>query len=186
MAAAILATTALATGAVAGAGCDDTPAGPPETPASVPPTERAGIVNRAQDLVAVAPADLGYRLRSAPARSTLRAQTDHTRRTITLFLRRGDAVHRIAHDLAHEVGHAYDNRRMTSGQRAAYLARRGVAGAPWFVADGPSDLESGAGDFAEVFALCAAASPDFRSRLAPRPEVPCEELPIDARKLLSR
>ena len=44
-----------------------------------------------------------------------------------------------------------------------------------------SDYRSGAGDFAEVFALCHSVSPVFRSRLAPRPQDPCAVLPKSAR-----
>ncbi len=36
------------------------------------------------------------------------------------------------------------------------------------------------GDFAEVFAACHAASPEFRSRLAAPPDDPCGMLPRDA------
>jgi hypothetical protein len=187
VATAILASTIISTGLVAVSACDDAPATDQEVVAPVPSRDRADILRRAQQLVAVAPRELGYRLRSADARPIVRAQTDHVRRTITLFLRRGDAIHRVAHDMGHEVGHAYDERRMTATARTEYLARRGVPDAPWLPgADVASDLDSGAGDFAEVFALCAAASPDFRSTLAPRPEVPCDELPLDARRLISR
>jgi hypothetical protein len=90
-------------------------------------------------------------------------------------------AHRVAHDVAHEVGHAYDVSRMTARERRRYLRRRGVPRAPWWPGAG-SDDASGAGDFAEVFALCHAASPDFRSRLAPRPASPCSLLPRGARR----
>jgi hypothetical protein len=184
VAGAIMASTLLASGAVAVSGCDDAPTAAEEVVVSATPPQRADIERGAKALVAVSPEDLGYRVVTAPARPVVRAQTDHARRTVTLFLRRDDAINRVAHDLAHEVGHVYDATRMGSAERSAYLARRGVPDAPW-IGGGVSDLESGAGDFAEVFALCAAASPDFRSTLAPRPEVPCDELPIDARKLIS-
>lgn len=168
------------------AGCGDETA-PDPVPASVPASERADVVRRAQTLVALSPEDLGYRLRTAPARSQVRASIDHDSRTVTLYLRRGDAVHRVAHDLAHELGHAVDERSMTPATRARYLARRGAPDTAWYgPPDEPSDLTVGAGDFAEVFALCTAASPDFRSRVAPRPELPCEELPVEARKVLAR
>lgn len=86
----------------------------------------------------------------------------------------------IAHDIAHELGHAYDAVRLTDADREAYLTRRGVPGAPW-LPEGASDYAVGAGDFAEVFALCHAASPDFRGTLAARPDQACESLPVEAR-----
>jgi hypothetical protein len=185
MAGAILAGLTLAGAGLAACG-DESPTTERTTPASVPTAQRKDVARRAQALVAIEPRELGYELRLEGARDEIRARADLDARTITLFLRRGDPVDRVAHDLAHEIGHAYDDRRMTEAGRRDYLARRGVPDAPWLPGDEASDLDSGAGDFAEVFALCSAASPEFRSRLAPRPEVPCEELPIDARRVLTR
>jgi len=125
---------------------------------------------------------LGYRVGLAPRRDPgLRALTDTGARTITLYLARNDAPHLTAHDLAHELGHAWDAEHMTSVMRRAYLARRGAAGARWWPSARASDYAVGAGDFAEVFALCHAASPAFRSRLAPRPADACAALPKGAR-----
>ena len=125
---------------------------------------------------------LGYRLALAPRRDPeLRALTDTGTRTITLYLARNDAPHRTAHDLAHELGHAWDTEHMTPVSRRAYLARRDAEGKAWWPSQRASDYSVGAGDFAEVFALCHAASPEFRSRLAPRPANPCAVLPKGAR-----
>jgi hypothetical protein len=148
-----------------------------------PPTaaERA-LVRRAQALVDVRPEDLGYRLVVRGAAGEVRGQTDTQRRTIALFVDARDAPHRVAHDLAHELGHAYDASRMTPARRRAWLRARGAPDAPWSpVAGRASDYESGAGDFAEVFARCHAASPEFRSRLAPPPADACALLPAGAR-----
>jgi hypothetical protein len=154
-------------------------------PATLSPADAAAaraVVGRAQRLVSVTPAELGYTLRVAGPVAGLRGQTDTAARTITLFVSPHDAPHLVAHDLAHEIGHAFDARRLTGAQRAAYLHSRGVPGARWFPAGGVvSDYRSGAGDFAEVFALCHAASPVYRSRLAARPEDPCGVLPEQAR-----
>lgn len=185
-----LASAALAatSAGVAACGAPGSPSGATSVtaPHSAPAAARADIARRALRLVAVRPADVGYTLRLDGARDEIRAQTDTARRTITLFLRDGDPVNRVAHDLAHEIGHAVDATRLTDADRASYLAARGAPDARWYPAGGVSDLESGAGDFAEVFALCAAASQDFRSRLAPRPDDPCQELPSPARRILSR
>jgi hypothetical protein len=135
--------------------------------------ERDALLRRALSLVSLPHGKLGYRLVAAPPRAGVRAQIDRSSRTITVFVSPADALHRIAHDVAHELGHAYDDRRMTPALRRGYLRRRGVPGSAWWPGGRFSDLRSGAGDFAEVFALCHAPSPEFRSRLAPRPTDPC-------------
>ena len=127
------------------------------------------------------PRRFGYRIVLAPARRDMRGRIDPRARTITLFVDPRDATHRIAHDLAHELGHAYDLAHMTDADRAAYLRRRGAPGAAWWPSGERPDYAVGAGDFAETFALCHAASPEFRSRLAPQPADPCGMLPLDAR-----
>jgi hypothetical protein len=149
--------------AVALAGCGSEPS----RPAAAAPATAAdrALVARAQALVDVHPSDLGYRLVVRGAFGDVRGQTSTGRRTITLYVRAVDAPHRVAHDLAHEIGHAYDDRRMNAASRRAWLRARGAPGARWFP-DGDaaaSDYASGAGDFAEVFARCHAASPEFRS-----------------------
>ena len=152
---------------------------PPAAPAASAAQLRA-VADRAAALVAD-PRRFGYRLVLAPARQDMRGRIDPRARTITLFIDPRDATHRIAHDLAHELGHAYDLAHMTETDRAAYLRRRGAAGAAWWPSAESADYAVGAGDFAETFALCHAASPEFRSRLAPQPADPCGMLPADAR-----
>jgi hypothetical protein len=139
------------------------------------------VVARAQRLVTATPAELGYTLRVAGPVAGLRGQTDNAARTITLFVGPRDTANVVAHDLGHELGHAFDARRLTGAQRTAYLRARGAPAAPWFPGPQASDYRSGAGDFAEVFALCHASSPVYRSRLAARPRDPCGALPKDAR-----
>jgi hypothetical protein len=143
----------------------------------------AAALARAVALISFDPGTLGHRLRVGAARPGVRAQLDRETRTITLFARRSDPPHRWAHDLAHELGHAFDDLHMSDADRGDYLRRRGSPGADWAAGPGRSDYAVGAGDFAEVFALCHAASPDFRSRLAPRPADPCTLLPAAALRL---
>ena len=158
----------------------------PSHAAASPPAAAAGTAEarsagrRALALVA-RPDELGYELRFAPARADVRAQTDRRTRVITVFVRPDDAPHRTAHDIAHELGHAWDDRHGTASGRAAYLRLRGRPGARWWPAGAHADYATGAGDFAEVFARCHAASPDFRSRLAALPADACALLPADAR-----
>jgi hypothetical protein len=125
---------------------------------------------------------LGHRIALAPPRPGVRAERNAGTRTITLYLDPPDAPHRVAHDLAHELGHAWDARHLDDAGRRAYLRRRGASGAAWFPEPGTADYATGAGDFAEVFARCHAAGPEFRSRLAPAPADACAALPAGARE----
>jgi hypothetical protein len=179
-AAAGVAASALAFGALWPGG-DTAPAPRPQAlSASDRATVRA-VVDRAERLVTLTPAQLGYTLRVAGPAAGIRGQTDNATRTITLFVSPDDTPNVVAHDLGHELGHAFDVRVLTTAQRAAYLRARGAPGAPWFPGPRASDYRSGAGDFAEVFALCHASSPVYRSRLAARPADPCGALPKQAR-----
>jgi hypothetical protein len=92
---------------------------------------------------------------------------------ITVYVRTTDAPERVAHDIAHELGHAYDARFLHPRDHRAYLVLRRRPRAAWWPTAGGPDYASGAGDFAEVFALCHSPSPEFRSTLAPRPAAPC-------------
>ena len=185
----LLALLILALGVLA-AGCGATkqrikPATDLPATANVHPETRAAArradLRRALPLVRGSARALGYRIVLAPRTDPLlRALTDTDSRTITLYMAAGVAPHRTAHDLAHEIGHAFDAARLTQAQRRAYLARRGVPRAPWWPSNRRSDYSVGAGDFAEVYALCHAASPEFRSRLAPRPVDACAILPPEA------
>jgi hypothetical protein len=177
-----VAVSALVFSALWPAGGSPAPSAPqPQRLSAADAAAARAVVAQAQRLVSVTPAQVGYTLRVAGPVAGLRGQTDTAARTITLFVAPHDAPHVVAHDLAHEIGHAFDARAMTAAQRAAYLRARGAAGAPWFPGRTGSDYRSGAGDFAEVFALCHAASPVYRSRLAPRPADACRVLPPAAR-----
>ena len=156
------------------------PAVAPERLSRADAAAARSVVARARALVAVTPAQLGYRLRVAGPVAGLRGRTDMAARTITLYVAPGDAPGAVAHDLGHELGHAFDARRLTAAGRAAYLRARGVPAAPWWPGRSASDYRSGAGDFAEVFAMCHTASPEYRSRLAGRPQDPCAALPAAA------
>ena len=145
---------------------------PADTPA-VTLIDPSDIGPRAMALVS-APLPPGHALRFAEAGTdSPRAELDRDTRTITVFVRPGDPPHRIAHDIAHEIGHAHDLAELTDADRRAYLERRGAAGTPWWPEGAPSDYDTGAGDYAEVFARCHAASPEFRSLLAPAPRDAC-------------
>jgi hypothetical protein len=155
----------------------------PVRPAEDTPAAITG--RQALALVSFDPARLGYRIEFRPGRRDLRAQIDRPRRLITIFVSPGDAVHRLAHDVAHELGHAYDGTYLSPEARNSYLQARGRGTAPWwpgfqakdYTALALSDYGTGAGDFAEVFALCHSPSPEFRSTLAPQPPDACALIP---------
>lgn len=147
---------------------------PKQTPTAAPaagPAERA-LARRASALLDVAPGALGLTVGLTGPRDGIRATLDHARKRVTLHVGPGPA-HRVAHDLAHEFGHAVDLDQLDPAARRRWLMVRGVpAQTPWWP-DSRSDYATGAGDFAEVFAACHAASPEFRSRVAPAPADPC-------------
>jgi len=154
------------------------------TSAAESPAQAAG--ERALALVRFDWQQLGYRIRFAERRQDVRAQTDPAHRTITVFVTPSDVPHRLAHDIAHELGHAYDATYLSTQQRLAYLAARSRNGTNWwpglrsadYTGNAVTDYGSGAGDFAEVFALCHSPSPEFRSTLAARPPDPCALIPV--------
>ncbi|MBW3578847.1 MAG: hypothetical protein KY462_14125 [Actinobacteria bacterium] len=112
----------------------------------------------------------GFTIEFGPARTGLRALFHRVDRRIEVFVRRGDPVAQTAFDLAHEIGHAVDVTAGSPARRAAWLERRGAPeSTPWYGCSGCDDLSTGAGDFAEVFALWQLGDVDFRSRVAPPP-----------------
>jgi hypothetical protein len=158
---------------------------PARTPTAA--TAPARALRAAEALVGLDARRLGLTLALHDPRPGVAARLDHTTATVTLFASGAEAPHRLAHDLAHELGHAVDLDALAAADRRAYLARRGRPGATWWpAATTASDYATGAGDFAEVFALCHAASPVFRSRLAPRPVDACALLPPAASSYAAR
>jgi hypothetical protein len=156
----------------------------PAPAAAVPAIDQAGadaMADRASALVTSA-APRGWTVAFRPwADGSPRANADRDAQRITVFVRGDDVAHRVAHDLAHEIGHAWDHAVLSDADRRAYLDRRDRSDAQWWPGGAWSDYSSGAGDLAEVYARCHAASPDFRSRLAPVPANACDVLPMELR-----
>lgn len=89
-------------------------------------------------------------------------------RRMEVFVDDVDGPERVARVLAHELGHAVDVSMNSGDERREWLAEREVAaGTPWWPSAGRPDFETGAGDFAEVFAAWQVGEDDFKSRVNP-------------------
>jgi hypothetical protein len=175
-----------ATGAPTTTAEEPTTAAKPNTAAKPKTAPRAALTYTALGRRALALVTyrnrLGYRILFAPGRPGIRAKTDKAHRTITIYVRLTDTPQRIAHDIAHELGHAFDARYLGPRARHAYVVLRGRPYAAWLPRHAGSDYASAAGDFAEVFALCHAPSREFRSTFARKPAHPC----VLVRKVVER
>ncbi|NNF55821.1 MAG: hypothetical protein HKN03_15445 [Acidimicrobiales bacterium] len=87
---------------------------------------------------------------------------------IEIFVKESDDADRVARVLAHELGHAVDVTLNTGDERRAWLAERDADNqTAWWPTGGGADFETGAGDFAEVFASWQLGNDDFRSEVNP-------------------
>ena len=112
----------------------------------------------------------GWEIVFRPSRRGYLGLTFKKARRIEIYVRPERSVNGIAHDIAHEVGHAVDLTYNTPESRARYLALRNrPASLPWWTCSGCTDLQVGAGDFAETFAQWATTPYRFYSELG---EVP--------------
>ncbi len=75
----------------------------------------------------------------------------------------------LAHVVAHELGHAVDVSLNTGDDRNTWATARGIAGVQWWPGDGVTDFSTGAGDFAEAFAVWQIGPANHRSRAAGLP-----------------
>jgi hypothetical protein len=154
----------------------------PVTPA--PPSDVPGVVVAAgagsHELVAAALALLrfdwagrlpGWELRFHDARRGVRGLTHPDQRVIEIFLRKGDSPQRVAHVVAHELGHAVDLTLLSALERDLWRQGRGYGpGTVWYPsADGQSDFATGAGDFAEAFAWLHGPGGQWSGELGPPP-----------------
>jgi hypothetical protein len=119
----------------------------------------------------------GWTIRFLPARKGFLAMTFREDRRIDVYVRLDRSVGGIAHDIAHELGHAIDvtylndpTRDDVPKPRTSILRIRNLkADTPWWACDACTDLETGAGDFAETFALLYAPRFKFYSELGSEP-----------------
>lgn len=111
----------------------------------------------------------GWTVSFRPARPGLLGMTLVKQRRVEIYVRMDRPIEGIAHDIAHEFGHVTDVMLNNDDQRQAFLDLRDRSDSPWWTCDGCGDLQVGAGDFAEVFALWAAPPFRFYSEVAPKP-----------------
>lgn len=83
--------------------------------------------------------------------------TNSVHRRIVVHVAPEQSPREVAEVLMHEVGHAIDLDRLDDGQRAVWLAMRGIDG-PWWTESGAEDFHVGAGDFAEAVAAVTIGS----------------------------
>jgi hypothetical protein len=119
----------------------------------------------------------GWTISFLPGRQRLLGLTLVGERRIEVYIRKDRSVEGVAHDIAHELGHAADVTYNNEKSRARYLKERGLpADTPWWACNSCRDLEVGAGDFAEVFAHLVAPRFAFYSKLKPAPDARVSEI----------
>ena len=127
---------------------------------------------QAMALLRIRPQDAfpGWTVSFRKARSGLLGVTLVQERRVEIYVRLNRPITGTAHDLAHELGHVTDVTYNDDQLRAHYLALRNrPLTTPWWTCSGCGDMQVGAGDFAETFAMWAAPRFRFYSELAPVP-----------------
>lgn len=113
----------------------------------------------------------GWRIVFLPPRKGYLALTYRTERRIEVYVRSDRSDEGLAHDIAHELGHAVDVTFNDDASRAQFLRLRTLDPATgWWACNSCGDLQTGAGDFAETFALYAAPRFRFYSELGDVPD----------------
>ncbi len=108
----------------------------------------------------------GWTITFLEPRGTASGYTWSAEQRIEVFVRGSDGSDRVARVLAHELGHAIDVTLNSPDDRRDWLTERGMEqDTAWWPGSGRPDFETGAGDFAEVFAASQVGEEDFRSKL---------------------
>lgn len=112
----------------------------------------------------------GWTIAFLPAKDGLLGLTRVPERRVEIFVRQSRPVAGIAHDLAHELGHVTDVVYGSGQTRETYRSIRQLpTNTPWWTCNSCRDMQVGAGDFAETFALLVAPKYRFYSEVAPIP-----------------
>lgn len=104
------------------------------------------------------------------ARDGIRALTFPAERRIEIFVRSSDTTATLHRVFAHELGHVIDVELNSDEDRERWLETRGIArDAPWWPSATSPDFHTGAGDFAEAFAVWETGV-SSRSTIAGQPD----------------
>ena len=96
----------------------------------------------------------GWKIEFLAGRSGLLGGTWTYEKRIEIYVRNGQEAEEVAFTLAHEIGHAVDVTYLSDSERDAWRSARVIdSSVPWWVASGATDFASGAGDWAESFAV---------------------------------
>lgn len=127
-----------------------TGARPPEALATVPIGQLA-LDRMSFDWRIAFPA---WRVEFLGPREGLRALTYPSEKKIEIFVRADDTAETLHRVFAHELGHVFDVELNDDADRARWAAQRDLpASAPWWPSAAAPDFATGAGDFAEAFAV---------------------------------
>jgi hypothetical protein len=110
----------------------------------------------------------GWNIVYSDANEHFRGLTYPYDNTIELYVRNDDTAESLSGILAHEIGHAIDVTHFDDVMRRTWSETRNIEAAQWWPDAYASDFETGAGDFAEAFAVWAVDDPSS-SRVAHQP-----------------
>jgi len=126
------------------------PPEPPEALATVPIGQLA-LDRMSFDWQAAFPQ---WRVEFAGPRQGIRALTYPHEKRVEVFVRADDTPESLHRVFAHELGHVIDVELNNNDDRQRWIQQRGLpAGAPWWPDAAAPDFATGAGDFAEAFAV---------------------------------
>ena len=182
-------TTITASGVSSGSGSSTSSASPTSIPASnepqidrpasvvaseslAPTTEATEIGHAAEALLPFDWEEVlpGWEITYRGHNDSFRGLTYPYDQSIEIFVRESDTPERLASIVAHELGHAMDVTHMTAAERNQWLVARDISDSPWWADAFASDFQSGAGDFAEAFAVWAIGD-SSSSEIAGQPTV---------------
>ena len=126
------------------------PLPPPTTAAPVPIAQEA-LSRVSIDWRSMFPA---WRVEFSGSRTGIRALTYPSERRVEVFVRPDDTAETLHRVFAHELGHVIDVELNNDNDRSRWAQQRNLpAGSPWWPSAEAPDFATGAGDFAEAFAV---------------------------------
>ncbi len=117
----------------------------------------------------------GWRIEFTRGEGRVAGYTWSREQRIQIFIRPSTTTANLPRVIAHELGHAVDVTLNDAEDRRRWIELRGFT-APWWPDSGAADFATGAGDFAESFAIWQAPTSDFRSEIGDPPDAEAFEL----------